>query len=341
MARHDMQAITQWITTAARVHGERLPEHVMSRLGVSRRSALALLNRLVAAQWLVRDGKRRRAAFRPGTLKQVVQRYTLAGLQEDLPWQRDFAPCFELAPNVARMAQHAFTELLNNAVDHSGGSQVTVSVRQTALHLQLLVSDDGIGIFSRIQQNFDIADPTLAMLELSKGKLTSAPERHSGHGLFFTSRLGDVFDLHANHRAFQFRGWDRRSWHSAKAVPRQGTSIYLAIGLDTTRTLDQVLRAQSSSGAGYGFDATSVPLQLMTGPQTGLESRAQAKRVASRLQRFGRAEVDFSGVADVGHGFADELFRVFPLAHPQVDLVPVGMAPRVAAMIESVRAGAA
>jgi len=338
MARHDLQAVTQWITAAAREHGERLPEHVMARLGISRRSALALLNKLVAAQWLQRDGKRRQAPFRPGALKQVVQRYPLAGLQEDLPWQRDFAPSFELAPNVARMAQHAFTELLNNAIDHSGGTQVTVSVRQTGLHLQLLVSDDGIGVFSRIQQNFEIADPTLAMLELSKGKLTSAPDRHSGHGLFFTSRLADVFDLHANHRAFQYRGWDRRSWHNAKAVPRVGTSIYLAISLETPRTLDQVLRAHSSDGAGYGFDATSVPLQLMTGAQTGLESRAQAKRVASRLQRFHRAEVDFAGIDDVGYGFADELFRVFSREHPAVELVPVGMAPRVAAMVAAVQA---
>lgn len=340
MARHDLQAATQWITAAARAHGERLPEHVMARLGVSRRSALALLNKLVAAQWLQRDGKRRNAAFRPGTLKQVVQRYPLAGLQEDLPWQRDFAPCFELPANVARMAQHAFTELLNNAIDHSGGTQVTVSVRQTGLHLQLLVSDDGVGVFGRIQQNFDIADPTVAMLELSKGKLTSAPDRHSGHGLFFASRLADVFDLHANHRAYQFRGWDRRSWHSAKAVPRVGTSIYLAISLDTQRTLDQVLRAHSADGAGYGFDATSVPLQLITGAQTGLESRAQAKRVASRLQRFRRAEVDFAGIDDVGYGFADELFRVFSREHPNIDLVPVGMGPRVAAMIDSVRSAA-
>jgi anti-sigma regulatory factor (Ser/Thr protein kinase) len=36
------------------------------------------------------------------------------------------------------------------------------------------------------------------MLELSKGKLTSEPDRHNGRGLFFTSRLADVFDLHAN-----------------------------------------------------------------------------------------------------------------------------------------------
>ena len=79
----------------------------------------------------------------------------------------------------------------------------------------------------------------------------------------------------------------------------------------------------------------------MTAEHAGLESRAQARRVASRLQRFQRAEVDFAGIADVGHGFADELFRVFSRAHPGVDLVPVGMAPRVAAMVAAVRSAAA
>jgi hypothetical protein len=186
-----------------------------------------------------------------------------------------------------------------------------------------------------------LADPTLAMLELSKGKLTSSPDAHSGHGLFFTSRLADVFDLHANRRAFQYRGWDRRSWHTTKAIPRDGTSIYLAVNLDTARTLDSVLRAHSVKGDRYTFETTSVPLQLMTGLHTGLESRAQAKRVASRLQRFRRAEIDFSGIQDVGHGFADELFRVFSRQNVGVEIVPVGMAPRVAAMIASVREAAA
>jgi len=340
MARIDIPAVTQWITAAAVQHGTTLPAFVMQRLQVSRRTAGKLLARLVAMQWLVQAGTPRKPNYRAGTLRQVVQRYPLQGLQEDLPWLRDFAPYFELPPNVARMAQHAFSEILNNAIDHSGGTAVTVSVRQTAMHLQMLVSDDGCGVFQRIQQTFEIGDAQIAMLELSKGKLTSAPDRHSGHGLFFTSRLADVFDLHANHMAFQFRGWDRRSWYASKPMARTGTSIYLAFSLETTRTLDQVLRAHSGDGQGYGFDSTSVPLQLITGGQTGLESRAQAKRVASRLQRFRRAEVDFSGISDVGHGFADELFRVFSREHPAVELVPVGMAPRVQAMIDSVIADA-
>jgi anti-sigma regulatory factor (Ser/Thr protein kinase) len=270
----------------------------------------------------------------------VVQRYALAGLQEDVPWHRDFAPFFVLPHSVARMAQHAFSELLNNAIDHSGGSSVTVSMRQTALQLQLLVSDDGCGVFERIQQNFAIDDPTLAMLELSKGKLTSLPDAHSGHGLFFTSRLADVFDLHANRLSFQFRGWDRRTWYRGKPMPRQGTSVYVAIALDTPRTLNGVLRAHSADGDSYGFETTQVPLQLITGGATGLESRAQAKRVAARLSAFRRAEVDFSGISDVGHGFADELFRVFSRQNPGVELVPLHMAPRVAEMVQSVRTAA-
>jgi anti-sigma regulatory factor (Ser/Thr protein kinase) len=335
MPRMDLNAATQWITAAAAHHGEHLPAHVMERLGIGRRSATALLSRLTAAQWLTREGSARRPRWRPGVLKQVVQRYPLAGLQEDLPWRRDFAPYFELRSNVLRMAQHAFGELLNNAIDHSGGTSVTVSMRQTALHLQLLVSDDGCGIFDRIQRDFMIEDPTLAMLELSKGKLTSAPDRHRGHGLFFTSRLADLVDLHANHVAFQFRGWERRRWHESRPMPRQGSSVFVAFQLDSDRQLDDVLRAHNLSGEGYAFETTQVPVGLIASAG-GLDSRAQAKRVASRLRHFRRAEVDFSGVADVGYGFADELFRVFRSENPGCELIPTGMAPRIKAMISSV-----
>ena len=269
MKTADLAAVTQWITAAATRASSELPAYVMDRLQISRRSALSLLRKLEAAQWLTHEGSVRKGQWHPGALRQVVQRYALGGLHEDLPWSRDFAPFFSLKPEVARMAQHAFTELLNNAIDHSGGTQVTVSMRQTAMHLQLLVSDDGCGVFERIEGAHDIADPTLAMLELSKGKLTSQPDRHTGRGLFFTSRLADVFDLHANETAFQYRGWDHRTWFRGKPMARQGTSIYMAISLDTTRTLDSVLRAHSADGQGYGFERTVVPLQLMTGGATG------------------------------------------------------------------------
>lgn len=335
MPRPTLAATTAWITAAAVQHGDDLATHVMQRLGISRRRARKLIAALVDAQWLVASGTPRRMSHRPGAMRQVVRHYPLAGLQEDLPWAQDFAPLLDLKPNVARLAQHAFTELLNNAIDHSGGTGVTVSVRQTGFHLQMLVSDDGCGIFDSIDRTWQIGDPALAMLELGKGKLTTLPERHCGHGLFFVSHAADIFDLHANRSAFQRRP-GRSGWFSLRPLERQGTSIFLAIALDTPRTLDEVLRAHAE--AGYGFDHTEVALRLLTGPSVGLESRAQARRVVSRLTEFRRAKLDFSGIEDIGPAFADELFRVFARAHPGVELRPEAMAPRVAAMVESVRA---
>jgi anti-sigma regulatory factor (Ser/Thr protein kinase) len=327
------------MTAAAREHSLDLVEHVMERTGASRRATLGALRRLEEAQWLRREGTPRRPVHHPGILRQVARSYTLHGLQEDLPWQRDFAPNFELPRHVARMIQHGFTELLNNAIDHSGGSSATVSLRQTASHVQLLVSDDGCGVFDRICSAFDIVDPQHAMLELSKGRLTSQPAAHTGRGLFFSAQLADVFDIHANRHAFQRRAWEGGAWQPGRALPRQGSSIYMAIALDTTRTLDQVMEAWSAAGDGIEFDRTTVDLSLLAGPGVALDSRAQARRVAARLPQFRRAEISFAGVEDVGHGFTDELFRVFGRAHPEVELVPTGMTPRIAALVNSARNG--
>ena len=336
MSRLNLNALTQWVTAAAIRHPNRLDAELAAHAQVSLRTARCALKRLAELNWLANTGSPRRPSYRPGLLRQVVHRYALAGLEEDTPWQLDFAPFFALPPAVNRMVQHAFSELLNNAIDHSGGSHVTVSLRQTASHVQLLVSDNGCGLFQNIAQAFAIDSPQLAMLELSKGKLTSQPQRHSGHGLFFTSRLAEVFDLHANAAAFQKRAWDGQGWHERRALKHEGTSVYASFALDTPRTLEAVRKAHSLDGLGAGFERTVVPLRMLTSVVTGLESRAQARRVGSRLSEFQRVELDFSGVADVGHAFADELLRVLACNAPAVELVPMNMSPAVAAMVRSV-----
>ncbi len=341
MARLSVPQLTTWMTAAALQCPDDLAGLVAERTGASRASAQKALRKLVDANWLQRSGTRQRPIYTPGLLRQVVRRYPLAGLAEDLPWSRDFAPNFALPPAIGRMLQHAFQELLNNAIDHSGGTGVTMSVRQTPTQVQLLVSDDGRGLFDRVRESFDIDDPMHAMLELSKGKLTTQPDRHTGRGLFFTSQLADVFDLHANGSAFQRRGWEGSGWRSGRPLNGLGTSIYLAIALDTRRTLDQVLESWSCDQSGIAFDRTSVSLRLLAGSNVALDSRAQARRVVARLERFRRAEVDFDGVDEVGHGFADELFRVFTSSHPGVELVPMNMSPRVAALVSAVNSGTA
>ena len=43
--------------------------------------------------------------------------------------------------------------------------------------------------------------------------------------------------------------------------------------------------------------------------------------------------LDFDQVNSIGQAFADEIFRVFANAHPEVELIPVHAVPEVQQMI--------
>jgi len=336
-ALHDA---TAWITPLALAHPLDLTEALAARTGSSRAAAQRLLGRLVDAQWLERSGSRRRPAYRPGALRQVVRRYALAGLEEDRPWAQDYAAVLALPEGVARMLRHALSELLNNAIEHSGGSTVTVSMRRSALQAQLLVADDGRGAFDTIRAACAIDDPAQAMFEIAKGRLTTRPEGHGGRGLHHTAALADVFDLHANGR-----GWRRVAggadvdadgagarWQPVRTPGGPGTLVYVAVELDTARTLDLALRTGSGEGCRGWIDHARLPLRLLAGDGV-LESRALARRVASRLEGYAAATLDYAGITDVGPAFADEIGRVLPRRLPGVQWRRVNASAAVAAQL--------
>lgn len=66
-------------------------------------------------------------------------------------------------------------------------------------------------------------------------------------------------------------------------------------------------------------------------------SRADARMLLQRLPSQGHVLLDFAGVELIGQGFADEAFRVFANAHPELTISAINAAPAVRAMI--VRAG--
>jgi hypothetical protein len=66
-------------------------------------------------------------------------------------------------------------------------------------------------------------------------------------------------------------------------------------------------------------------------------SRSEAKRLVHGLDRFREVILDFEGVTMVGQGFADEVFRVWARAHPDVSLEPIRMKETVAFMVERAR----
>ncbi|MEJ2325312.1 MAG: STAS-like domain-containing protein, partial [Chromatiaceae bacterium] len=82
------------------------------------------------------------------------------------------------------------------------------------------------------------------------------------------------------------------------------------------------------------FSRTVVPLHLAQYEGEKLISRSQAKRVSHRFERFKLVELDFAGISEIGQAFADELFRVFPAAHPGIRITPINTEPEVARMIK-------
>jgi hypothetical protein len=67
-----------------------------------------------------------------------------------------------------------------------------------------------------------------------------------------------------------------------------------------------------------------------------LMARSQARRLMARLERFTTVLLDFTGVATIGQAFADEVFRVFSPAHPEITVVAINAQGEVAQMIRRV-----
>lgn len=125
--------------------------------------------------------------------------FPLEGLREDEVWSEHIEPLLEgqIPENVFWMWNYCFTELLNNAIDHSEGTSVVIGVFKPSSDAVItLIRDNGVGIFRKIQEAFSLDDPREAILELAKGKLTTDPARHTGEGIFFSSRCCDDFQTH-------------------------------------------------------------------------------------------------------------------------------------------------
>lgn len=259
-------------------------------------------------------------------------------LEEHVVW-RDFAApeLTDLPDNVRSICQYGITEMVNNALDHSDGATLEVRIDRTALDVVLTVSDDGIGIFRRIQEHLQLASARDAVLELTKGKFTTDPRHHTGEGIFFTSRMFDEFALAANDLLLVHLA-EGGDWFIEGRASDQGTTVSMEVAGDSDRTTVEVFDAFTSPETdGAAFDVTHVPVGLATYGEENLISRSQARRVLARCNLFRRVMLDFRGVTTIGRAFADEMFRVFPLEHPDVELVPLHANPEVARAIAAVR----
>lgn len=323
-------------------HAHDLSKVTSAHFGITRQAVNKHLQKLTAEHAIIESGRTRSRTYKLAPLLEWNKHFQIAGgLAEDQVWRDEITRTLgDMPDNVLAIWHYGFTEMFNNAVDHSSGSSIYVEIRRNAVNTEMLLRDDGIGIFKKIQTALNLLDERHALLELAKGKLTTDPKHHTGEGIFFSSRVFDEFDILSGGVYFSHKFADKTDWILEREKFDSGTAVWMKLNNHTSRTTAKVF-GQYTSGDDYGFTRTVVPVKLARYGNENLISRSQAKRLLARIELFKIVVFDFSEVPSIGQAFADEIFRVFAVNHPDIELLTSHANSEVKRMIDRTKSGGA
>ncbi|MBR2970939.1 MAG: DUF4325 domain-containing protein [Clostridia bacterium] len=236
-----------------------------------------------------------------------------------------------LNENIKHIWMYSLSEMVNNVIDHSNAENMLVTVSYNYLTTNVMIIDDGIGIFEKIKNHFCLSSHDEAICELFKGKLTTDETNHSGEGIFFTSKMMDMFVISSSGKIFTTSKYDNEFIFDINECA-SGTCVNMSLSNFTNKSAGAVFALYSDVDG--GFSTTRIPLKNIF--DSAPVSRSQAKRICNRLENFEEVILDFEGIGWMGQGFAHQLFVVYKNSHPTVSLVPINMNENVANMYNHV-----
>jgi anti-sigma regulatory factor (Ser/Thr protein kinase) len=342
------------ILEIAKREGKIFTRDIARQFNVSRQYASSLISELVSESRLLKIGSTRKALYvLPEYAEQhkeilpfrYVTTYKNNFLEEHKVLdqiERAFPLLKKLPENVRSIFTYGFSEMLNNAIEHSQSKRIQTEVSIQNKTLSFIVNDSGIGVFRNIMQKRGLKSELEAIQDLLKGKTTTMPKSHSGEGIFFTSKAADLFILDSFGFQLIVNNEIPDVFIAQTKKPKKGTRVVFKLLTSSHRHLNAIFKEYSNFGGknDYGFDKTEVKVKLYT--IAGIHiSRSQARRVLSGLDKFKSVVFDFDKVPLVGQAFADEIFRVFHAKHPDIQLQEINMNEGVTFMIERAKNEAA
>jgi len=289
-------------------------------LGLTRQAINRHIIRLIEDGLVVREGRTRGAIYapvQPGAKAQrtsivtFLKTYRVAGLEEDqvfLEVSHMIGLERALSTEARRIAAYAFTEMLNNVIEHSESSECRVEVTLASRILDITIRDFGIGVFYSVSSKLGLGSEEEAIGVLLKGKGTTMPERHAGEGIFFTSKSCDHFSLRS-HRMELSLGSRAEDSHVSVRRFLKGTEVSVIVRKSARRKLEKIFSAFAPEEYDFRFERTMVSVRLF--PQEYLTRRQGAwcrgwkvfgrqysiSRVLNRLVRHSRmkSSVSFPG----------------------------------------------
>ncbi|MGI9229567.1 MAG: STAS-like domain-containing protein [Gammaproteobacteria bacterium] len=295
------------------------------QLGISRQALNVHLKTLMASGEVVKTGSTKNSLYYSASVasdtgfavSEFSRQLNLRATDEGKVYELLAATLHlksELKASVESIMHYAFTEILNNAIDHAQTERGKINVAIDQGTINFTVRDFGIGIFESIASKYHLADEHAAMLELSKGKTTTMPEAHSGEGIFFTSKIADKLSIHSHRISIVWDNIKDDVYVSARRNLK-GTLVEFTIKRTARRVLEKIFEEYASADYDYQFQKTKITVKLL---QTEYISRSEAKRLMNNLHKFREVTLDFKGVKSIGQGFADEVLRVFKDRHPDI-----------------------
>lgn len=338
-------AIRDFILRNAPDHSADLANITGERFGISRAAVNRYMHRLEAEGLIEGEGHTVARRYRLKPLADIQHRIKIEpNLAENEVWTAYMERSIgDIAQNVKDICYYGFSEMFNNVIDHSRSPDAVIRYTRNYVALEMQVVDHGVGIFEKIQEDFRLTDQRTALLELAKGKLTSDSARHSGEGIFFTSRMFDEFSIRSGNLFYSKKRRDDWGWFTETedvAEHLQGTAVAMKIATDADWTIQDVFEKFTAKDDEISFIKTHVPIALGKYGAEQLVSRSQAKRVLARFDKFKEILLDFQGVKTIGQPFADEIFRVFQNQHPHIRIVATNTTPEIERMIAHVTSAA-
>lgn len=324
---------------------------ISGHFGVSRQYASLVIRELVDHNKLIKIGSTANAAY---ILPELASKHTEffplkitkhlknVSLEEHRVFEnieKQFLPLSKLEENIRSIFIYAFSEMLNNAIEHSESDFIDIEVTIKNKELNFVVNDHGIGVFRNVIHKRKLKTELEAIQDLLKGKLTTQPKSHSGEGIFFTSKIADIFVLESFDQKLVIDNNINDVFIVSPKRSKRGTRVSFSISTKSSKHLNDVFRQYTSDKNGEApvFDTTMIKIKLYTVGGVFV-SRSQARRVLSGLEKFTHIILDFDNVPMVGQAFADEVFRVFQNDHPDKKLEAVNMDEAVKFMVGRVGA---
>lgn len=320
---------------------------LQSETGFSRAYLNRFLKKLIQEKKIIRVGSTNRVRYLPFAPSRPLVGWTHNAnnwvkelenkdLHEDLVFKQikdETTILLGLPENTVRIVEYAFTEMLNNAIDHSSSKTIEVGVGRKDNSVMFWIRDRGIGIYQHVMEKRGLQSQYEAIQDILKGKQTTAPTLHSGEGIFFTSKIADQFRIISDRTELIVDNTISDLFIN-KHRKLKGTLVIFKVKGTTEKQLVHTFN-QFAGGAEGKFDTTEIKVRLYT-IDSNFVSRSQARRLLAGLDKFDRIILDFDRVESVGQGFADEIFRVFKQTHPEKKIESMNMSAEIEFMIKRV-----